>query len=253
MNQPELGKKILALRQAKGLTQAELAERCNLGLRTIQRIELAEVTPRSYTIKLIFSCLDYDFYNSGGSITFRDRLNFSFGWKVRQIQLYLIDLFNLKINTMKKLSVLFSIPALVIIGMLIFNGESKAQTTKQLEQTIEQFNHEFLTNFNQGNLEPILAYYREDACILPQNCCSKSCVEQNLNMELSKNYQFTVLELVDLNVDGNLGIEKGKFEIQFGDGNVKIRGMYMTEWHYENKGWKIKSEISNVLSVNPEM
>ena len=136
---------------------------------------------------------------------------------------------------MKKLSVLFSISVLVITGILIFNGESKAQTTKQLEQTIEQFNHEFLTNFNQGNLEPLLAYYREDACILPENCCSKSCVEQHLNLELSKNYQFTLLKLVSLNVDGNLGIEKGKFEIQFAGGTVKMQGMYMTEWHFENK------------------
>ena len=54
MEQPELGKKILALRLAKGLTQNELAEKCNISLRTIQRIESADVTPRSYTTKVIF-------------------------------------------------------------------------------------------------------------------------------------------------------------------------------------------------------
>ncbi|MFT3739185.1 MAG: helix-turn-helix transcriptional regulator [Breznakibacter sp.] len=64
MKQPNLGKKILELRLAKGLTQGELAEKCNLSLRTIQRIELSEVTPRSYTVKLIFSSLECDVYNS---------------------------------------------------------------------------------------------------------------------------------------------------------------------------------------------
>jgi transcriptional regulator with XRE-family HTH domain len=53
MKQPDLGKKISELRLAKGLTQSELAEKCNLSLRTIQRIESAEVTPRSYSVKLI--------------------------------------------------------------------------------------------------------------------------------------------------------------------------------------------------------
>ena len=64
MKQPQLGKKILDLRLAKGLTQTELAEKCNLSLRTIQRIESTEVTPRSYTLKLIFETLDFDGFNS---------------------------------------------------------------------------------------------------------------------------------------------------------------------------------------------
>lgn len=60
MIQPQIGEKIAELRQAKGLTQTELAEMCNLGLRTIQRIESSEVNPRSFTLKVIFSSLDYE-------------------------------------------------------------------------------------------------------------------------------------------------------------------------------------------------
>lgn len=60
MKQPELGLKILQLRKAKGLTQEELVDRCNINVRTIQRIEAGEVTPRSYTIKGIMEALDYD-------------------------------------------------------------------------------------------------------------------------------------------------------------------------------------------------
>jgi transcriptional regulator with XRE-family HTH domain len=50
LKQPELGKKVLELRQNRGLTQSELAENCKLSLRTVQRIESADVMPRSYTI-----------------------------------------------------------------------------------------------------------------------------------------------------------------------------------------------------------
>ncbi|MFA7444796.1 MAG: helix-turn-helix transcriptional regulator [Flavobacteriaceae bacterium] len=60
MKQPELGKKISQLRKEKGLTQEDLVEKCNINVRTIQRIESGEVTPRSYTLKTILTALDYD-------------------------------------------------------------------------------------------------------------------------------------------------------------------------------------------------
>ncbi|HEY3405942.1 MAG TPA: helix-turn-helix transcriptional regulator [Ohtaekwangia sp.] len=60
MKQPELGQKILELRKAKGLTQEELVDRCNINVRTIQRIEAGEVTPRMFTIKTILESLGYD-------------------------------------------------------------------------------------------------------------------------------------------------------------------------------------------------
>jgi len=46
MKQPQLGQTILTLRQEKKITQEELVERCNLNVRTLQRIEAGEVTPR---------------------------------------------------------------------------------------------------------------------------------------------------------------------------------------------------------------
>lgn len=59
MKQPELGKKISELRKAKGMTQEELVEKCNLNVRTVQRIEAGEVTPRSFTVKALFDALGY--------------------------------------------------------------------------------------------------------------------------------------------------------------------------------------------------
>jgi transcriptional regulator with XRE-family HTH domain len=61
MKQPELGHKIQNWRKAQGLTQEELVEKCNLNVRTLQRIEAGEVLPRSYTIKSILEVLNVDF------------------------------------------------------------------------------------------------------------------------------------------------------------------------------------------------
>lgn len=59
LKQPELGQTILQLRTAKQLTQEELVEQCNINVRTLQRIEAGEVTPRDFTIKTILDVLDY--------------------------------------------------------------------------------------------------------------------------------------------------------------------------------------------------
>jgi uncharacterized Tic20 family protein/DNA-binding Xre family transcriptional regulator len=61
MNQPQLGLKVLELRQHKGLTQEQLAERCEVSARTIQRIESGEVDPRAYTLHCLGEALDFDF------------------------------------------------------------------------------------------------------------------------------------------------------------------------------------------------
>ncbi|MEE9407243.1 MAG: helix-turn-helix transcriptional regulator [Polaribacter sp.] len=61
MKQPELGQKILALRKQKGFTQEELVEQCNINVRTIQRIEAGDVSPRSYTIKAILEVLGFEY------------------------------------------------------------------------------------------------------------------------------------------------------------------------------------------------
>lgn len=60
MKQPELGRKLSEMRKAKGLTQEDLVAKCNLSVRTIQRIEAGEVTPRNYTIRALFDALGMD-------------------------------------------------------------------------------------------------------------------------------------------------------------------------------------------------
>lgn len=125
MNQPQLGKKIAELRKAKGLTQEELVIVCKLNVRTLQRIESGEVTPRSYTIKIIFNALESSFYEGLNNTGISDPDDVS-SYRPGQISKYVLKLINLKTNTMKKLLILSAI----IIGMVfLFSDFSKAQSS----------------------------------------------------------------------------------------------------------------------------
>lgn len=61
MKQPELGIIINEVRNEKGITQKELADACNIDIRTVQRIISGEVNPRISTLKLMSEFLQHDF------------------------------------------------------------------------------------------------------------------------------------------------------------------------------------------------
>jgi transcriptional regulator with XRE-family HTH domain len=132
MVQPNLGKKIAELRKAKSFTQEELAEKCNINVRTLQRIESGEVTPRSYTSKLIFTSLDFNLYesNKNGPIVI---------YRVEQFYRYFLDLFNLKTNKMKKITILSIMFSAIILGLFALVRVSNAQNENNtVTQNIDQ-------------------------------------------------------------------------------------------------------------------
>ena len=61
MKQPDIGQKVAELRQQKNITQEQLAEDCQVSVRTIQRIESGEVEPRAYTRNSLSKFLEFDF------------------------------------------------------------------------------------------------------------------------------------------------------------------------------------------------
>lgn len=85
MQQPELGKKISEIRKQKGLTQEELVEKCNINVRTIQRIEAGEVMPRSYTVKTILEVLGVDYSNIINTEITLNKIDEFFGIKPKSV------------------------------------------------------------------------------------------------------------------------------------------------------------------------
>lgn len=126
MEQPELGRKVAEIRNAVGMTQDELSRKCNLSLRTIQRIESGLVNPRSYSLKLIGEKLGYDFYYSEK----KSKKMSSLSTEINNLILQIIQLFNLKTNTMKKLSILSATFILTSLGIFMLCTDSNAQKTE---------------------------------------------------------------------------------------------------------------------------
>jgi transcriptional regulator with XRE-family HTH domain len=61
MQQPELGRRLTALRKERNLTQEELVEKSHVSVRTIQRIETGEVLPRMSTVKILLAALGEEY------------------------------------------------------------------------------------------------------------------------------------------------------------------------------------------------
>src|SRR5690606_4394578 len=158
MKQPELGRKITLLRKEKGLTQEELVERCNLSVRTLQRIEAGEVTPRIYTIKLIIEVLELDFENFLSSQKENDK-----GWLekwLEQFYISILDLFNLKTNTMKQVSILSVALLAIIFGSSSITNVTLGQSDSKVEKIIKKTNADFLQFFNNGEINSWVELYR---------------------------------------------------------------------------------------------
>lgn len=126
MEQPELGKKIVELRKAKGITQEELVAKCNLNVRTLQRIESGVVIPRSYTVRIIFAALGYN-DSLENMYTNSSEIGHVYTNRLEQFYKYVIDLFNLNSNKMKKISILATSSIFLVFSLFFINAKILAQ------------------------------------------------------------------------------------------------------------------------------
>jgi len=146
MEQPNLGKRISELRKTKGLTQEELAEQCKISARTLQRIESGAVTPRAYTVRIIYAVLKKD-------SSFM-KLHFE----------YAKDLFNLKKDTMKKVSIVSVAILATGLGLFALSPESKAQA--DISKKYVKDNSRGIVILRPRGLLGYGQYYRNDTLFL---------------------------------------------------------------------------------------
>jgi transcriptional regulator with XRE-family HTH domain len=244
MNQPDLGRKIAELRKAKGFTQEELVEKCNLSVRTLQRIESGDVTPRSYTLKIIFAALDYQIHDTSESTAswFSKPTAVISDW-IGQFYNSVIDLFNLKTNTMKKVSILSATILVLSLVLISICTESKAQKTTDVIKTIHASNKNYILWFNNGQIDSLLTRFRDDACVVAKGC-GKKFMQDFLKSE-SERYKFKELNIISINVSDTIAVEKGRWVISLNVGGGVFTGEYLTEWHYSGKKWLMVNTISD--------
>ncbi len=137
MSQKKFDKKLVERRLEKGLTQEELAARCSVTKRTIQRIESGVVNPRSFTIKRLSEILDFDFL---GFLISNEEINEFDDSAIKNAhQYYLIDLFNLKTDTMKKITILTIFLSFIILGLSVLLNFGNAQESQNTNKNNSNF------------------------------------------------------------------------------------------------------------------
>jgi transcriptional regulator with XRE-family HTH domain len=243
MNQPDLGKKIAELRKAKGFTQEELVEKCNLSVRTLQRIESGEVAPRSYTLKLIFTALDYNIHEASENITGRfdeSRLNVS-KWP-GQFFRYVLDLFNFKTNPMKKITILAVTMSAIFLGTFVLCSESKAQKAEKAIKAIEEAQDKGNNWMKEGKIDSVLTLYRDDATVFP-NLSGKAEIRQMLQDAADGGFKLKEFRNISISVSDSIAVQKyyDVYEFQ----GVEYHQKGMTEWRLTKGKWLTVNDIMN--------
>lgn len=244
MKQPDLGRKIAELRKDSGLTQEELVEKCDLSVRTLQRIESGEVIPRSYTLKRILDALGCSYHDLNGTTagSYGKRGFSGLKW-FRQCYQYFLDLVNLKTNTMKKVSILTAVALVICVICMVVCTESNAQKPAKVKQIIEENNKDFFRWFNVRKIDSLMTLYRDDACVIAV-ACGKQNIKDYYTIQASL-YKFQQLDMISLSICDTIAVEKGSWLIEFPNGENYI-GEYMTEWRYSKNKWLIVNDISTI-------
>ncbi len=161
MKKQDFREKLIEVRKERGLTQEDVAEMCNVNVRTIQRIESGSVTPRAFTIKVISEKLGIHYFDtSNHSLTVKEESSYrnettAFG--------YLKDLFNLKSNVVRKISIL-STPFFLagFLSLFVSNSKTNAQTDKP-NSSLNSYSFDLYRNVKVQNenmfLSPLSTYY----------------------------------------------------------------------------------------------
>jgi transcriptional regulator with XRE-family HTH domain len=241
MNQPDLGKKIAELRKAKGFTQEELVEKCNLNVRTLQRIESGEVVPRSYTLKLILTALDYNIHGTSENIEngfAQSRFNVS-KWP-GQLYRYVLDLFNLKSNPMKKITILAVTFSVIFLATFVICSESKAQKAEKAIKAIEAQQAKSNIWVNEGKTDSLMTLYRSDAKVLPY-CESKAEIREMTADAFAKEYKLIEFHTTSISVADSIAVQKYEDTFILQGATYNQKGM--TEWRFTKGKWLIVNDI----------
>ncbi len=223
MKQPQLGKKILELRLSKGLTQTELAEKCNLSLRTIQRIESTEVTPRSYTLKLIFDTLSFDGFSSSN----------------RSSSVNSKDSFSLKKDVVRNVLLLLIISLISIVIFKLF-ANYNTQSATEVKEIIQKNQSNIKKWVNKKQVDSVLTIYNDNACIL-NSVCGKVRIRNVIYDNIDKGYEIINYRILAISVSHTIAVEKYE-NIYTLKGNTH-KQIGIIEWHFINGKWLIVNDM----------
>jgi len=205
MKQPDFGKKLIEIRKVHGFTQDQLAAKCKITIRTIQRIESGLVIPRAFTLKVLSDNLEFDFLElTNGKKVIDSKLKWFnvILWQAR-------DLFNLKTDTMKKVSILSIILCFLCVGLFTLINDSKGQVPINLDK------YHFLKSNSRG----IIYFFPRDEIVMTSNI--KDTADYKIKGGLIQEYKNKIF------LNGKYIGKALKFDtVIYNQGNITIRPFY---------------------------
>lgn len=223
--QPELGQKIADTRKAKGLTQEELVAQCHLNVRTLQRIEAGEVTPRSQTLKLIFEALEVPFETVAEDTVLP------------------------KETSLGKPVLILAVAAVVVfaISFLIFklNAQQSGGGIVVSEPQFTTANAQFIHFFNAGEIDSLRTLFMENACMMPVNHTEIHGRQAILNyyQELYNfGLRFTESKSTYIIVSDSVAVDRGVWK---GYSSIPLSGTHLRQWHLIDGTWYIENQMTN--------
>ena len=201
--------------------------------------------------------MGYDFYNSSESLSVwfvKTGLNIS-TW-LGQFYRYVLDLFNLKTNTMKKIMIL-SVPFLTVFCFLLFSSlYSRAQDKIKMKESFNKNNSEadFIRQFNTGQIDSITMTYLDNACFMPDQyptVYGKDDIQIYWQQLYNRGIRFTQTKSTFTVISDSIAVDRGTWTVSVNPG-LKVSGTYMTQWRYVNDQWMIENDMSKTDELNVE-
>ena len=240
IQQPTLGKKIAEFRKAKGLTQEELVEKCNLNVRTLQRIEAGEVTPRTSTIKLIFDALEMDLEAIAEEISKEAQATS----KTSEFGFW--ELFNFKTHPMKKLLIFFfPLLSIALMFIVIATRQRTFDDSKVQRSDITRASTLFDKYFNAGQLDSLGILFTKDATFMPAGepmLRGRDAIVDYYEAVYNSGFRIIPGTPDFVTISDSIAIERG---VWVGRNNGTFTGNYLTQWRLVNGNWYIENTVSH--------
>lgn len=117
-----------------------------------------------------------------------------------------------------------------------------------LNRAVQATNQEFIQAFERADAAAMADVYTEDAEVLPPNMemiAGKPAIQAFWQGALDMGLKGAQMETVELEADGDMAHEIGKYVLTLDNGHVADKGKYLVIWKREHNQWKWHRDMYN--------
>ncbi len=120
--------------------------------------------------------------------------------------------------------------------------------TTNIRDDIRKADDVFEKNFNQGNVAGIAELYTNDGMLLPTGSDfvkGKEAIRDFWQGAINMGIKEAKLDIMEVEVQGNVVVEVGYYQLKGAVGEVLDQGKYIVIWKQEAGQWKLHRDIWN--------